>query len=113
MIDTQILPAGYAYSGDLALSVKANLDAGVPAPQKETLTKLNGLLTTLHTKRKELESTHQKAETASGEEDKAKLYAADVSTAMTDVRSVVDELESMVGDDYWPLPKYREMLFFT
>jgi glutamine synthetase len=50
MIDTQILPTGYAYSGDLALSVKANADAGVPAPQKETLTKLNALLTSLHSK---------------------------------------------------------------
>jgi glutamine synthetase len=113
MIDTQVLPACYAYSGDLAMSVKANLDAGVPAPQKETLVKLNTLLTTLHAKRKDLEATHQKAESVHGEEDKAKLYAAEVSTAMTDVRSVVDELESMVGDDYWPLPKYREMLFFT
>jgi glutamine synthetase len=113
MIDTQILPACYAYSGDLAQSVKANIDAGVPAPQKDTLVKLNALLTSLHAKRKEFESVHQKAEGISGEEEKAKLYAGDISTAMADVRSVVDELESMVGDDYWPLPKYREMLFFT
>ncbi len=113
MIDTQILPACYAYSGDLATSVKANADAGVSAPQKETLMKLNGLLTSLHAKRKEFEAVHQKTEGTVGDEEKAKLYAGDVSTAMTDVRSVVDELESMVGDDYWPLPKYREMLFFS
>jgi len=24
---------------------------------------------------------------------------------------VCDALELSVGDDYWPLPKYREMLF--
>jgi len=24
---------------------------------------------------------------------------------------VCDALELIVGDDYWPLPKYREMLF--
>jgi len=24
---------------------------------------------------------------------------------------VSDELELTVGDEYWPLPKYREMLF--
>jgi glutamine synthetase len=113
MIDTQILPACYAYSGDLAFSVKANLDAGVPSPQKETLMKLNALVTSLHAKRKELEATHQKAEGISGEEAKAKLYAGEVSTAMTEVRGVVDELEALVGDDYWPLPKYREMLFFA
>ena len=77
------------------------------------LLKLNTLVTSLHAKRKELESMHQKAEGCQGEEDKAKLYSLEVSTAMSDVRSVVDELESMVGDDYWPLPKYREMLFFA
>ncbi|MBS1963907.1 MAG: glutamine synthetase III [Bdellovibrionales bacterium] len=113
MIDTQVLPTCYAYSGDLAMSVRANADAGVPAPQKETLVKLNTLIATLHAKRKELETVHQKAESTAGEEEKAKLYAGDVSTAMTDVRAVCDELESMVGDDYWPLPKYREMLFFA
>jgi glutamine synthetase type III len=24
---------------------------------------------------------------------------------------VVDELETLVADDLWPLPKYRELLF--
>ena len=33
---------------------------------------------------------------------------------MFEVRAgVCDELESIVADDYWPLPKYREMLFLT
>ena len=47
------------------------------------------------------------------EEEKAKLLAADVSTWMADVRSSCDELEAIVADDYWPLPKYREMLFLS
>ena len=34
-----------------------------------------------------------------------------VRPAMEHLRSVTDELEATVGDDYWPLPKYREMLF--
>lgn len=111
MIDTQILPACYAYSGDLALSVKANLDVGVPAPHKEALTKLSGLIGGLQQKRKELEVVHHKAESAVGDDVKAKHYSLEVSSAMTEVRGIVDELESIVGDDYWPLPKYREMLF--
>jgi glutamine synthetase len=32
---------------------------------------------------------------------------------MFEVRSVCDELESIVADDFWPLPKYREMLFLS
>ena len=31
--------------------------------------------------------------------------------AMTALRAAVDKLESIIDDDLWPLPKYREMLF--
>jgi glutamine synthetase len=31
--------------------------------------------------------------------------------AIAAVREVVDELETVVADDYWPLPTYQEMLF--
>ena len=30
---------------------------------------------------------------------------------MTKVRETADQLETMVDDSLWPLPKYREMLF--
>jgi glutamine synthetase len=32
---------------------------------------------------------------------------------MADIRATCDELEAVVADDYWPLPKYREMLFLA
>jgi glutamine synthetase len=41
---------------------------------------------------------------------------ADVLTSqgadtMAEVRKACDALELCVADDFWPLPKYREMLF--
>ena len=30
---------------------------------------------------------------------------------MVELRSLGDTLETMVADDLWPLPTYREMLF--
>jgi glutamine synthetase len=30
---------------------------------------------------------------------------------MDEVRASADALEGEVGDDYWPLPTYQEMLF--
>jgi glutamine synthetase len=30
---------------------------------------------------------------------------------MQEVREAADRLESLVDDEHWPLPKYREMLF--
>ena len=35
----------------------------------------------------------------------------DILTAMQHLRTTVDELEKLVADPCWPLPKYREMLF--
>ena len=34
-----------------------------------------------------------------------------VLPAMDAVREVADQLEGIVADDLWPLPKYQEMLF--
>lgn len=43
---------------------------------------------------------------------KAKLYSSDVKDAYFDkIRYAVDKLELLVDDEYWPLVKYREMLF--
>ena len=40
------------------------------------------------------------------------LYARDKQlAAMSDVREVADRLERIVADNYWPLPKYSEMMF--
>ena len=35
----------------------------------------------------------------------------DILQAMHQIRLTVDELEKMIPDSCWPLPKYREMLF--
>jgi glutamine synthetase len=32
---------------------------------------------------------------------------------MSDIRDVCDSLEEMIADEFWPLPKYREMLFLS
>ncbi len=40
------------------------------------------------------------------------IYARDHQlAAMTKVREAADQLERIVTDDFWPLPKYEEMLF--
>jgi glutamine synthetase len=41
----------------------------------------------------------------------AKFYESKVLPAMNDVRAVADELEMIVDDSLWPLPKFREMLY--
>ena len=41
----------------------------------------------------------------------AKYQRDVVLPGMADLRKAADKLELLVADEYWPLPKYREMLF--
>jgi glutamine synthetase type III len=41
------------------------------------------------------------------------LYSLGVSDAMLALRQAIDEMEEIVIDESWPLPKYREMLFIS
>ncbi|MCQ2152712.1 MAG: hypothetical protein MJY70_06645, partial [Bacteroidales bacterium] len=44
--------------------------------------------------------------------EKAIAYHDEVSPVMEEIRGHIDELELMVDDQMWTLPKYRELLFF-
>ena len=45
------------------------------------------------------------------EREKALAYANQIFCFLDDIRYHVDKLELIVDDEYWPLPKYRELLF--
>ncbi len=113
MIDTQVLPATFAYHGMLATGAAAAKNAGVTAPQTETLNRIATLSSALQAKSHALGNALQKAEGFASEDDKAKFLSLDASTLMNEVRALADELEGIVSDEFWPLPKYREMLFLS
>ena len=46
-----------------------------------------------------------------GEPQKAELYFSKLKPLMEHIRKHADELENVVADKMWDLPKYREMLF--
>ena len=46
-----------------------------------------------------------------GDEKRAKVYFSQLKPLMEHIRKHVDQLECVVADDAWDLPKYREMLF--
>ena len=43
---------------------------------------------------------------------RAKMYSHQVKDMMDRVRLSADNLEMLIDDEVWPLPKYRELLFF-
>ena len=113
MVDTQIQSACFEYHGVLMTQVAQAKALGMWAPQLRLAERMGGLLEALQQRRDALEAAMKKFDEASGESEKAVLLAGPVSEAMLEVRGVCDELESIMDDSRWPLPKYREMLFLA
>ena len=114
VVDTMILPAALAYHGKLAEGAAASKAAGfTQAPQKESAERIAHLCDLLTTRKKHLTETFAKADAHDDHEAKATAFAQDVASSLLEVRRVCDELEGLVEDKLWPLPKYREMLFLS
>jgi glutamine synthetase len=58
-----------------------------------------------------LEAAQHEAHEAASVQAEAKAFVTEVIPAQGALRVVVDELETLIADDLWPLPKYRELLF--
>jgi glutamine synthetase len=113
MAKTLILPACLRYAGELA-GVAANLAAaGVEKPDTRLLKRVNELTAKLQDAIDALEKVHHPGggHGTTYDLNEAKRLCTQVIPAMLAVRTVADELETIVADDYWPLPTYQEMLF--
>lgn len=53
----------------------------------------------------------EKAEKMDSEEAKANAYHDKVEPLFEKIRTPIDQLEFVVDNELWPLPKYRELLF--
>ena len=58
-----------------------------------------------------LEEKTAKASAISEEKEKAFFFKDEVFTAMAALRAPVDELETMVDRNVWPIPTYGELIF--
>jgi glutamine synthetase len=108
-----IYPAVLRYQGEVAQVVAATrqvLDQNQDG-MESVLGMLAGGSQKLFEAIKALGEAHHAVERISSPEKRAFAYKDTVVSAMLAVRAVADELEGIVADDLWPLPKYREMLF--
>ncbi|MCI0700089.1 MAG: glutamine synthetase III [Planctomycetia bacterium] len=108
---TMILPAAVRYQGQVASAVNATKSAGVDAgAQLEHLRELTTTISKFQAVTTELD--HAANHKHSGEPyTDAKTVRDTVLPKMVELRTLGDKLETMVADDLWPLPTYREMLF--
>jgi glutamine synthetase len=113
MVDTFVVPTALSYTGSLAASAAQAKSAGITVvPQTGIANKVGAMIEALLKRRDGLANVIEKAEALHEEPAaQAKLLTSKGADAMASVREKCDELELMVSDAEWPLPKYREMLF--
>jgi len=111
MGQNMILPAALRYQCEVADTANATKEAGVDATaQVELLRTVAGAVTELQKTLHHL--SHALGHHASGDAFAHAKHARDeLLPAMNAVRVAGDKLETLVADDLWPLPTYREMLF--
>ena len=97
---TQLLPAAVRHLEQLRA-------AGVTALVEETAALVDAFVAAIRV----LEDANVTHEGEEGSLDEAIYMRDTVLPAMAGVRGVADQLERIVADDLWPLPKYAEMLF--
>jgi glutamine synthetase len=113
VVDTMILPACYSYHGMLADAASNAKAAGITSvPQVGAANEVGALIEQLRERRAALAKVIEHAEQKHDDvEGCGRLLTSAGADRMADVREICDALELLVGDEYWPLPKYREMLF--
>ena len=113
MVDTIVVPAAYGYLGQLSESASQSKTAGIAViPQVATANKVGELVQELQEFREDLSDVIARAEAMNEDPPgQADLLTSEGADTMGEVRKTCDALELIVGDDFWPLPKYREMLF--
>jgi glutamine synthetase len=115
MIVQQIIPAVSSYSSFLAQAINAK-KAAVSALQCRTevalLERVSELNDTLSDRVALLQSLIDKSASHSGSE-LAHFIRSCIVPAMEDVRKVSDDLELIVGRDFWPIPTYADILFYV
>jgi glutamine synthetase len=109
----QILPAILAYQAELADTIAAT-QAVVKAGQKGQIALLEEVAKGASDLYETIEALDGLIDSANGGSSLHQISASlkdSVIPAMLKVREIADWLETIVDDDLWPLPKYREMLF--
>jgi glutamine synthetase len=104
---TMILPAAARHLADLAAAGASGASRGIAA----ACDRVGGLIDDLTDRIDALEHAQHEAHEAGTVEREARAFVEGVIPAQIALREAADELETVVTDDYWPLPKYRELLF--
>lgn len=115
MVKRDILPAVSSYVAELAsgVSTKKAISDDIPCEAElDIIKRLSGLQDCAYKKLAALDNAIIGVKEV-GEDpiEVATYYKDSVITAMTELRAVVDEMETLVSSDYWPYPSYGDLMF--
>ena len=115
MVKRDILPAVSSYVAELASGVatKKAISDDIPCEAElDIIKRLSGLQDCAYRKLAALDNAIIGVKEV-GEDpiEVATYYKDSVITAMTELRAVVDEMETLVSSDYWPYPSYGDLMF--
>ena len=112
-----VIPASIRYQNLLIENVRGmkeifgNGYEDLCAAEISTLRKISVFINRLSKDVEGLVEARKKANAIQDIAARAKIYSVDVKNMMDKVRESADQLEMLVDDEMWPLPKYRELLF--
>lgn len=114
MTESIILPAAFRYTQILLknLSRKSQLGMNISTEaEKSYLDRISTYTKDAVKALEEVKSLFKDFDRQDSDEKKGSFMAAKLYPASEKLRGSLDQLETIVDDDFWPLPKYREMLF--
>jgi glutamine synthetase len=116
MATSHIVPAAIKYQNELIQNIKGLKDLGMKeeayANQKQILEKISEHVNKMADLVENMIEARKKANALKDTREMAIAYCDTVKDKYFDqIRYHADKLELLVSDDYWMLPKYREMLF--
>lgn len=114
MAKKDILPAVSSYVRKLSETAKLAKECGAdPAYEMDLVKKLTDLEKETYKNLQNLEDITVKASGIEDMKEASTFYHDEVLTAMGMLRAPADQLETLVGEKYWPYPTYGKMLFYV
>ena len=113
-----VIPAAVRYQNVLIENIKGIKDIfgegyrTFSSAEIDTLKKISTYINDISADVEALVEARKVANRIENIAERAKVYSHDVKDLMEKVRDSADHLEMLIDDEVWPLPKYRELLFF-
>lgn len=115
MASTYILPAAIKYQNVLINNIKGLKEIGLDESnydsQIQISKKICEHINVINKKVKSMIEARKVANEVTDSREKAIMYCDEVKKHFDEIRYHTDKLELLVDDEYWELPKYRELLF--